>query len=152
MLATQDLQPSAGAAAADEVEQLLHQVDLLLVRASGAAARFAATKEYDRQGYASPIDWIRFTCHQTSTVAADLIAVGSRLERVPESTQAVVNGEIGFAHLKAMVRTANAVGARFEEALLLAKARENSPGKFYYLCDHYRHSAERKGYEGEQAD
>ncbi|HXN79135.1 MAG TPA: DUF222 domain-containing protein, partial [Candidatus Dormibacteraeota bacterium] len=51
-----------------------------------------------------------------------------------------------------MVRTANAVGARFDEALLLAKARENSPGKFYYLCNHYRHSADRKGYETEQAD
>src|SRR6202171_6547770 len=153
MLATQDVQPStAGAEAGEERKQLLHRVNLLLLSASQAAARFAATDEYDRQGYASPIDWIRFTCHQTSTVAAALIAVGSRLERVPESTQAVVNGEIGFAHLKAMVRTANAVGARFEEALLLAKARENSPGKFYYLCNHYRHSAERKGYEGEQAD
>src|ERR1700692_653772 len=153
MLATQDVQPSpAGAETGAELSQLLHQVNLLLLSASQAAARFAATDEYDRQGYASPIDWIRFICHQTSAVAADLIAVGSRLERVAESTQAVVNGEIGFAHLKAMVRTANAVGARFDESVLLPKARENSPGKFYYLCDHYRHSAERKGYEGEQAD
>ncbi len=153
MLATQDVQAfGAGRVAGEEVRQLLHQVDLLLLQAAGAAARFAATNEYDRQGYASPIDWIRFTCHQTSTVAADLIAVGTRMERVPESTQAVTNGEIGFAHLKAMVRTANAVGSRFDEPLLLAKARESSPGKFYYLCNHYRHSAERKGYEGEQAD
>jgi Domain of unknown function (DUF222)/HNH endonuclease len=153
MLATQDVQaPRAGAVAGEELKQLLHQVDLLLIRASQAAARFAATNEYDRQGYASPIDWIRFNCHQTSTVASDLIAVGTRLERVPESTQAVANGEIGFPHLKAMVRTANAVGSKFDEALLLTKARENSPGKFYYLCNHYRHSAERKGYEGEQAD
>src|ERR1700682_6381912 len=152
MLATQDVQPSAGSVAGAELKQLLHERDLLDLRAALAAARFAATNEYDKCGYASPIDWIRFNCHQTSTVAADLIAVGARLERVPESTQAVANGEIGFAHLKAMVRTANAVGARFDEALLLAKARESSPGKFYYLCNHYRHSAERKGYEGEQAD
>jgi Domain of unknown function (DUF222)/HNH endonuclease len=153
MLATQDVQvPTAGAEAAEELKQLLHERDLLDLRAAQAAARFAATNEYDRWGYASPIDWIRFNCHQTSTVAADLIAVGAKLERVPESTQAVVNGEIGFAHLKAMVRTANAVGAKFDETLLLAKARESSPGKFYYLCNHYRHSAERKGYEGEQAD
>jgi Domain of unknown function (DUF222)/HNH endonuclease len=153
MLATQDVQaPTAGSQAAEELKQLLHQRDLLDLQASRAAARFAATNEYDRQGYASPIDWIRFTCHETSTVAADLIAVGQKLERVPESTQAVANGEIGFAHLKAMVRTANAVGAAFDEALLLSKARESSPGKFYYLCNHYRHSAERKGYEGEQAD
>src|SRR6202163_3316056 len=107
MLATQDLQAlSAGEEAAEEVSQILHQVDVLLLRAAGAAARFAATKEYDRQGYASPIDWIRFTCHQTSTAAADLIAVGENLERVPQSTQAVPGGEIGFAHLKAMARTA----------------------------------------------
>jgi Domain of unknown function (DUF222)/HNH endonuclease len=153
MLATQDVQPSSvGSEAGAELKQLLYERGLIDLRAAQAAARFAATNEYDRQGYASPIDWIRFNCHQTSTVAADLIAVGQKLERVPESTQAVVNGEIGFAHLKAMVRTANAVGSKFDETLLLAKARENSPGKFYYLCNHYRHSAERKGYEGEQAD
>jgi Domain of unknown function (DUF222)/HNH endonuclease len=153
MLATQDVQPSSvGSEAGAELKQLLYERGLIDLRAAQTAARFAATNEYDRQGYASPIDWIRFNCHQTSTVAADLIAVGQKLERVPESTQAVVNGEIGFAHLKAMVRTANAVGSKFDETLLLAKARENSPGKFYYLCNHYRHSAERKGYEGEQAD
>src|SRR6202521_2573198 len=152
MLATQDVQPSAGAQAAGEVTYALHQVDHWLLRASDAAARFAATDEYDAQGYASPIDWIRFTCHQTSTVAADLIAVGNSRERVPESTQALTNGEIGFAHLKAMARTATAVGTKFDEPELLAKARENSPGKFYYLCNHYRHSADRKGFEAEQAD
>jgi hypothetical protein len=152
MLATQDVQPSAGDHAAEDVTYALHQVDLWLLRASDAAARFAATNEYDAQGYASPIDWIRFTCHQTSTVAADLIAVGKARERVPESIQAVTNGEIGFAHLKAMTRTAAAVGSKFDEPELLAKARENSPGKFYYLCNHYRHSADRKGYEAEQAD
>ncbi len=153
MLATQDVQPrTPGAEAGEELEQLLHQVDLLLIRASRVAARFAATDEYDKWGYASPIDWIRFNCHQTSTAAADLIAVGESLERVPESTQAVSSGEIGFAHLKAVARTARAVGSKFDEALLLAKARENSPGKFYYLCNHYRHSADRKGYEAEQAD
>jgi hypothetical protein len=153
MLATQDVQaPTAGVEAGEELKQLLHERDLLDLRAARVAARFAATDEYDRCGYASPIDWIRFNCHQTSTVAADLIAVGAKLERVPESTQAVCDGEIGFAHLKTMVRTANAVGSKFDEAPLLAKARESSPGKFYYLCNHYRHSADRKGYEAEQAD
>src|ERR1700682_6350155 len=144
MLATQDVQvPPAGSEAGEELKHLLDERALLDLRAAQAAARFAATKEYDRQGYASPIDWIRFTCHQTSTVAADLIAVGQNLPRVPESTQAVSNGEIGFAHLKAMARTANAVGSKFDEPMLLAKARESSPGKFYYLCNHYRHAADR---------
>jgi len=152
MLATQDVQASvSGAEVGEELRQTLRQVDVLLLNASSLAARFAASNEYDMQGYATAIDWIRLNCHQTSTVAADLIAVGKKLEGLPESHQAVLEGAIGFAHLKAMARTANSVGSKFDEALLLAKARESSPGKFYYTCQHYRHSADRKGFEAEQA-
>ncbi|HEY4914063.1 MAG TPA: DUF222 domain-containing protein [Candidatus Dormibacteraeota bacterium] len=152
MLATQDVQASVSAAeVGEELRQTLRQVDVLLLNASSLAARFAASNEYDMQGYATAIDWIRLNCHQTSTVAADLIAVGKKLEGLPESHQAVLEGAIGFAHLKAMARTANSVGSKFDEALLLAKARESSPGKFYYTCQHYRHSADRKGFEAEQA-
>ena len=145
MLATQDLQPSAGAEIGEELKRVVHERDLLDLQAAALAAQFAATKEYDAQGYATAIDWMRFNCQLTSTVAADLVAVGKNLHRLPESVQAVCNGEIGFAHVKAMARTANAVGIKFDEALLLAKARENSPGKFYYICQHYRHSADRQG-------
>ena len=44
------------------------------------------------------------------------------------------------------------MGTRFEEAPLLEKARESSPGKFYYICHHYRHAFDRKGFEAEQAE
>jgi Domain of unknown function (DUF222) len=153
MLATQDVQPPAsGAEVGQELKGVLHQMDLLGLHAARLAVRFAATNEYDEQGYATPIDWIRFNCHQTSTAAADLIAVGKKLEGLPESIQAVSEGAIGFAHMKAMARTANAVGNKFDEAVLIEKARESSPGKFYYICHHYRHAADRKGFEAEQAD
>ena len=164
MLATQDSQPSGtyqlaleersddGAEVAEELKQVLHEKDLLELRAAHLAARFAATSYFDDHGCATPIDWIRFNCHLTSNAAADLIAVGKNLERMPESVRAVSQGEIGIAHTKAMARTANAVGAKFDEAPLLEKARENSPGKFYYLCNHYRHVADRKGFEAEQTE
>ena len=153
MLATQDLQPSAsGAEIGEELKRVLHERDLLDLRASDLAARFAGSDEYDEQGCATAIDWIRLNCHLTSTVAADLVSVGKNLQRMPESVQAVSNGEIGFAHLKAMARTAAALGTKFDEAPLLEKARESSPGKFYYLCQHYRHAADRKGFEAEQKE
>src|SRR3984893_12794693 len=107
MLATQDVQLSAGAQLefeersvdgaeeADELRQIFRQVDLLLLRASGVATRFAAANYFDEQGFASPIEWIRFECRQTSTVAADVIAVGENLERLPQTVQAVRDGEIG---------------------------------------------------------
>jgi hypothetical protein len=140
------------AAIAEELKQVLHERDLSDLRAARLAARFASTNYFDDQGYTTPIEWIRFNCHQTVNAAADLIAVGKNLERMPESLQAVSNGEIGFAHVKAMARTANAVGTRFQEAPLLEKARGNSAGKFYYICNHYRHAADRQGYEAEQAE
>ena len=60
MLATQDLQPSAtGAEIGEELKRVLHERDLLDLRASDLAARFAGTDEYDEQGYATAIDWIR---------------------------------------------------------------------------------------------
>jgi hypothetical protein len=164
MLATQDVQAAAftqlafeersdpDAVVAEELKQALHERHLLDLRTSRLAARFSATNYYDRQGFASPIDWIRFNCHLTSVAAADLIAVGENLGRLPQSVQALNQGEIGFPHLKAMARTADAVGAGFDEAVLLPKARDNSAGKFYYICDHYRHSADPKGYEAEQTE
>jgi len=149
MLATQDVRLSR---VAQKLQQVLHQADLLQLQAARLAAQFAATGEYDDLGFATPIDWIRINCHVTSNVAADLIAVGKNLERMPGSLQAVSNSEIGFAHVKAMARTAIAVGTKFEEAPLLEKARESSPGKFYYICKHYRHAADRNGFEAEQAE
>src|SRR5216683_2442891 len=153
MLATQDVQPSVdGAEEAAELKQIFRQVDLLLLQASGVAARFAAKPYYEEEGFASPIEWIRFECHQTSTAAADVIAVGENLERLSQTVQAVRAGEIGFPHLKTMARTANFIGGGFDEIKLLPKARDNSAGKFYYICDHYRHSLDPKAYEAEQTE
>ncbi len=77
---TGEEQALSGAEVGDELRRVIHERDLLDLRAAGLAARFAATNEYDEQGYASPIDWIRFNCHVTSVTAGDLIAVGENLQ------------------------------------------------------------------------
>jgi len=88
----------------------------------------------------------------TRNAAADCIAVGEQLARMPESTQAVHAGEIGFAHMPVMARTAKAVGDVFDESVLLKKARNCSAGKFYYKGQQYRHSVQPKAYAEEQAE
>src|SRR5260370_25417685 len=98
------------------------------------------------------MDWMRFSWHMNAGAAANSIAGGERLERLPESHQAVVDCEIGFAHLATMARTAEALGDRFDEKVLVEKAKENSPGKFFYLCHHARHAANPKAYAAEQAE
>jgi len=163
MLATQDVQPPAGEQLAFEerparselAEELLREIrqgQLSQLRAARLAARFADTDEYAADGFVSPFEWIRFNGHLTSVAAGDLIAVGENLERLPQTVQSMTGGEIGFAHLKTMARTANFIGGGFDETKLLPKAKDNSAGKFYYICDHYRHSLDPKAYEAEQTE
>ena len=157
MLATQDAcaisaTNPTGEELADDLIRMRHEIDVMELGFAMKAAAFGATDRYDYEGSVSPIDWIRFNCHMTSNAAADRVAVGERIGKMPESFQSLADGRIGFAHLTVMARTANAVGAKFQEAALIKKALENSPGKFHHICRHYRHSADREGFEAEAAE
>jgi Domain of unknown function (DUF222)/HNH endonuclease len=157
MLATQDVCAISAAdlTAEERRERLIrqrHVIDLMELSFSQEAAAFAATNDYELEGSVSPIDWIRFNCHMTSSAAADRVAVGERLAELGRTVEALAYGQVGFAHLTVMARTADAIGGSFDESALLEKARENSPGKFHHICRHYRHAADPKGYAAEQAE
>ncbi|TMG46788.1 MAG: hypothetical protein E6H85_00910, partial [Chloroflexi bacterium] len=137
---------------ASRLLELRQYIDQLELECSQLAAEFNESKHWERQGSNSAIDWMRFHCHMTSNAAADRIAVGERAAGMPESVQAMRAGDIGFAHLTVMARTANAVGEAFDEEQLLQLARDNSPGKFHYKCLHYRHAVNSRQYAKEQAE
>src|SRR5881296_3722038 len=120
--------------------ELRGYIDDLELQFAELTAEFEKSKHWEHQGSNSGIDWLRFHCHMTSNAAADRVAVGDRVAQTPESRQAMRAGDIGFAHLTVMARTANAVGDAFDEMQLLELARDNSPGKFHYKCMHYRHA------------
>src|SRR5450759_5188910 len=153
MLATQDVySPSATDLLRERLIQRRRVIDLQEIAFARDAAEFAASDAWDEAGSVSAIDWLRFNCHMNAGAAANAIAVGEGLEQVPESHQALVDGEIGFAHLAVMARTAEALQERFDEKPLVEKARENSPGKFFYICHHARHAADPKRYADEQTE
>src|SRR5260370_1193923 len=85
-------------------------IDLMELSFAEDAARFAATDEYDELGFVSAIDWIRFNCHMTSGGAADRVAVGKTMGRLPRSVEAQAQGEIGLAHVTVLARRAEAPG------------------------------------------
>jgi hypothetical protein len=136
----------------DEMVSVRREIDERELYFSQLAAAFARTRYWDRVGDNSAIDWVRLNCHMTGPAAAVRLAVGEQLGRIPESVQAMHAGEIGFAHVSVMARTADAVGKAFDEKPLLEKARDCSPGKFYYKAQHYRHSLQPKAYAEEQAE
>jgi Domain of unknown function (DUF222)/HNH endonuclease len=143
--------PEGGPALAAFLPRLQRCADRLGVKFSEAASAFAETDEYDNQGSVSPIHWIRTNCHLTAGAAADRVAVGDQLQKVPESHQSMVDGEIGFAHLAHIARTAAAIeetgtNKPFDETRLLEKARELNVGRFIDFCHHMRHAADPEGY------
>src|ERR1700676_1991211 len=153
MLATQDVcSPSPNDLLRERLIQRRRVIHLQEVAFARMAAEFAAGDAWDEDGSVSAIDWLRFNCHMNAGSAANSIAVGEMLARLPESHQAVVDGEIGFAHLATMARTAEALGDRFDEKVLVEKAKENSPGKLFYICHHAPHAADAKAYAAEQAE
>ena len=117
MLATQDVWVSNDLLSRRLLERR-RVIDLQEVAFAREAAEFAASDAWDEDGSVSAIDWIRFNCHMTAGAAANAVAVGEALPRLPESHQALVDGEIGFAHLAVMARTAEALRERFDEKVL----------------------------------
>src|SRR5256714_10930507 len=140
----------AGEEIAHQLISLRRVIDQLELKFAQLVAEFDKTTWWDYEGFNSSGDWIRFNCRMTSNAAYDRLAVGERLAEMPRSTDAMDGGEIGFAHLAVMARTAEAVGKGFDESKLLALAREHSPGKFHYKCLHYRHSVDAQKYAEEQ--
>jgi hypothetical protein len=143
---------SRGAEIAQQMIQKQHQLDVIQLELSELAAEFASTTHWWEEGFNTAIDWIRFNCFVTEKVAGDRIAVGESCDKFAASVQAMHSGEIGFAHLTVMARTAIATGAHFDESKLLGMARKLSPGKFYFESLHFRHSVDAKAYSREQVD
>ena len=129
-----------------------HEIDLKQIEFAAKAAQFAATSEFERDGSVTPIDWIRFNCHVTGHSAANSVAVGENLDRLGHCLLGVERGDMGYAHIVVLARTAEVTGDAFDERDLLEKALENSPGKLNALCRHYRHARNPKGIADEEAE
>ena len=136
---------------ASRLQELRAYIDDLELEFSSLAAEFEKCDHWQLQGSNSGLDWIRFHCHMTSKAAADRVAVGKLRSDLAESVQAMRAGDVGFAHLMVMARTADAVGEAFDERALLDVAQESSPGKFHYHCLHYRHAVNSEKYAAEQS-
>jgi len=146
-----------GAELADDLVRLRRACDLLELEFADRAAAFAATDEYDQQGYLNPTHWMRYECRMGYQAALNATAVGEQAPVLPQSTEAMREGRIGFAHLALMASTAESVrqsptGGAFDETRLLRQAEKHSVGRFRKDCAHARHAADAEGYLAGQVD
>src|SRR5690348_6990933 len=125
-------------------------IDKLELQFAEIAAQFEESEGWADAGYDSAADWMRFNCHMNSNQAWASLAVGEHMPKLAESMQAMKDGEVGYAHVATMGRTAEAIGEAFDEAALLPMARKFTPGKFFHKVVHYRHALDARAYNEEQ--
>jgi hypothetical protein len=146
------LAPETGAEMLEELIRRSIRRDQDDLEFSMLAVRFARTDEYELQGFDSAIQCIKATCHMSGGAAADRVCVGQQLERLANSAAAVTAGEIGFAHVAHIARTAARVGEKLDEARLLRHARKESVFKFHNTCLHAQHAADPKGFVDQEKE
>src|SRR5260370_7391879 len=70
-----------------ELAELRQVCDLIELEFSDLASEFAATDEYDLQGFDSAISWIKEICHMSGGAAADRVCAGHHLHRLGHTEQ-----------------------------------------------------------------
>jgi hypothetical protein len=131
---------------------LRRRIDALELEFARCAAEFAAERQWDQEGFNTPEDWLRFNCHMNSQASWNALAVGEHQGKLAESVQAMKTGEIGFAHLATLGRTAEQLPKVFDETQLLPLAKQHSPGKFFHKVLHYKHSLDAAAFNRVQEE
>src|ERR1700694_5856425 len=85
-------------------------IDRMEIEFSEMAASFKQSKYWDYEGFNTAGDWMRFNCHMTRPGAAERSNFGEPFYEVEGEAAGMDTGEIGFAHVTVMARTADAVG------------------------------------------
>src|SRR5437773_1385219 len=127
-----------------------HFIDGLELDFARYAAGFHQSNQWEAEGYNSAADWMRFNCHMNSYSVWNGLAVGEQEAKLAQSIDAMKGGEIGFAHLATLGRTADEMGNGFDEIKLLPLAKKHSPGKFHQKVLHFKHSVDAAGYNRDQ--
>jgi len=123
--------------------------------AAQLAAQFADEDAGDVLDAPTAGEWIRHNCKTTSSIAYDSINVGEQLPRLAQCEDALVAGEIGFAHLSVIARTSSALAkttpeSAFNKDDVLQHARESSAGRLWHYCLRLRHALDPEGVARDQ--
>jgi hypothetical protein len=153
--------PRAQARTAQEVQgelvALRRLVDRLELESASLVAELAGCGEEAWQGHPSPSAWMSHECRTTTSAAWNALVVGTRTAHLPQSTAALRQGEIGFAHLAVIARTADWVcdspgSPSFDEQFLLRRARNRSVAELRRDAAHVRHALDPRRYLREQVE
>src|SRR5260370_15789071 len=108
----------------EDVIDLRKTIDRLEFQCARRLDLFARRRGYEAFGFVTLISWLRRACRLLPGAALQRAEVARNLPSLPDTSQALANGEIGFHHAAVIAHSGSEVGveavARQESGLLLA--------------------------------
>ena len=147
-LETEDIEPLTDTCLGDDIVELRRAIDRIEFQCSRRLDLFARRQGYLSFGFVSLITWLRRACRLMPGVAMQHAEVARNLRSLPQTTTALVAGEIGFHHAAIIAHSVTEVGpdavAR-QESTLIEAARNLDPKYLSYVTRRLRHCEDPDG-------
>jgi hypothetical protein len=110
--------------------------------------RFDGGQGYASSGALSARAWLRWQLNLTANVASERVAISRKLAALPQTEQALADGDISYRHVALIAETAGQLGDKFEaqaETILVDVSKEVCPWRLQRAIWNLKHCLDSEG-------
>ena len=147
-LETEDFELFTDTALGEDVIDLRKTIDRLEFQCARRLDLFARRRGYEAFGFVTLISWLRRACRLLPGAALQRVEVARNLPSLPDTSQALANGEIGFHHAAVIAHSVTEVGVEAvarQESVLLEAAQNCDPKRLSYATRTIRYCEDADG-------
>src|SRR5260370_24599016 len=147
-LETEDFESFTDGGVGEDVIDLRKTIDRLEFQCARRLDLFARRRGYEAFGCVTLISWLRRACRLLAGAAWQRAEVARNLPSLPDTSQALANGEIGFHHAAVIAHSVTEVGVEAvarQESVLLEAAQSCDPKRLSYATRTIRYCEDADG-------
>src|SRR6266404_4846940 len=147
-LETETFESFTDTALGEDVIDLRKTIDRLEFQCARRLDLFARRRGYEAFGFVTLISWLRRACRLLPGAALQRAEVARNLPSLPDTSQALANGEIGFHHAAVIAHSVTEVGVEpvaRQESVLLEAAQSCDPKRLSYATRTIRYCEDADG-------
>src|SRR5216684_4291453 len=147
-LAGEELNSLTAEAMGDDQIALQRIVNRVQAEGLRRLRRFDSGQGYAPSGALSARAWLRWQLNLTATTASERVAISRKLAALPNTKQALAEGDISYRHATLIAEAAGQLGDKFEaqaETILVDAAKELDPWRLQRAILHLKHCLDSDG-------
>ncbi|HEX9099980.1 MAG TPA: DUF222 domain-containing protein [Candidatus Dormibacteraeota bacterium] len=151
-LAGEDLNSAPAEAMGDDLIALQRICNRVQAEGLRRLRRFDSGQGYAPSGALSARAWLRWQLNLTGSTASERVAISRKLASLPQTEQALAEGDISYRHVALIAEAASQLGDRFEaqaETILVDVSKEVDPWRLQRAIWHLKHCLDSDGVLGD---